>query len=529
MSKPSSAAEPLASPAQQPPPDSTKPHDGVLVIARGGGTLFAGRLFTWGVRFALAIVLARSLKADGYGLYNLAIGMATLVATFPPIGLDTALLRFTATALARGAPDVARANIRLVLVLSGALSLIATIGLAALASPVAELVMHDARLAPLLVIASLAIPGMVLNRHLGAVLQGVRRLDLGTLAEQFAQPFARAILIGALLLIGMTVSGALAAWVLATCIATALLAWFVWKHVPVSAGREERPQTSQMLRFSLPVFFSNIVTSVGDNLQTIFLGLLGTVSAVGVFGVANQLNLIGSLFHSSVVSGSMALFAETEARGDRRGLESLYQTVSKWSVSLNLPLFLAVVLFPDALLSLFGPEFSDGVTALVILAFANIINAATGTSGAVLDMTGHSVVKLVNASVALALAVGLNLLLIPTYGLVGAAISVLASTAAVNVLRVGEVFVLLGTSPYNRSFLKPLAAGLVGLAAALAVRLVVPNAPALQALFGIGALFGAYALTLTRLGLSAEDRLVMNRAWNRVRRRRRRKSKGGGE
>jgi O-antigen/teichoic acid export membrane protein len=270
------------------------------------------------------------------------------------------------------------------------------------------------------------------------------------------------------------------------------------------------------------VFFSNIVSSIGDNIQTIFLGALSTVSSVGVFGVSNQLNLIGSMFHSSVVSASMALFAETEARGDRRGLEALYQTVSKWSVSLNLPLFLALVLFPEALLSLFGPEFREGVTALTILAFANIINAATGASGAVLDMTGHSVVKLINASVAVVLAVGLNLLLIPTYGLVGAAISVLASSAAVNLLRITEVYVLLDTTPYNRTFLKPLAAGVVGLAAALGVRALVPDAPALQALLGIAALFAAYAFTLTRLGLSAEDRLVMSRVWKRLRRRKRR-------
>ena len=504
------------------PSPSSDSDDGVLAIARGGGTLFAGKLFTWGVRFALAIVLARTLNADGYGLYNLAIGIATLVATFPPIGLDTALVRFTASAVARGEPDVARANVRFALVVSGTLSVIAAVGLFVFAGPVAELVMHDPRLAPLLVIACLAIPALVLNRHLGAVLQGVRRLDLGTLAEQFAQPVARAILIGVLLIVGMTVSWALAAWVLAAFVATGMLAYFAWRNMPAGSGHQQRSQGSQMLRFSFPVFFSNIVSSIGDNIQTIFLGALSTVSSVGVFGVSNQLNLIGSMFHSSVVSASMALFAETEARGDRRGLEALYQTVSKWSVSLNLPLFLALVLFPEALLSLFGPEFREGVTALTILAFANIINAATGASGAVLDMTGHSVVKLINASVAVVLAVGLNLLLIPTYGLVGAAISVLASSAAVNLLRITEVYVLLDTTPYNRTFLKPLAAGVVGLAAALAVRALVPDAPALQALLGIAALFAAYAFTLTRLGLSAEDRLVMSRVWKRLRRRKRR-------
>ena len=87
-------------------------------------------------------------------------------------------------------------------------------------------------------------------------------------------PIARASLIGVLLIVGMTVSGALAAWVLAAFVATGMLAYFARTECSAGQWHPQRSQGSQMLRFSLPVFFSNIVSSVGDNIQTIFLGAL---------------------------------------------------------------------------------------------------------------------------------------------------------------------------------------------------------------------------------------------------------------
>ncbi|HEX6655200.1 MAG TPA: polysaccharide biosynthesis C-terminal domain-containing protein, partial [Candidatus Limnocylindria bacterium] len=206
----------------------------------------------------------------------------------------------------------------------------------------------------------------------------------------------------------------------------------------------------------------------------------------------------------------------------RDGMEHLYRTTSKWTYAINLPLFLVLVLFPQTILGLFGKGFEAGSAALVVMAFAGLANAGTGTSGAILDMAGYTGLKLVNSGAALGTALLLNLVLIPPLGLMGAAIALTASTAVLNFLRLAEVGWLLRLNPYDRSFLKPTAAGVLAIVAALGVAFGVSQLgwdALMAAVAGIAALGLVYTVALVRLGLSDDDRAVLRGMWQRIRRR----------
>ncbi len=495
--------------------------DHVIIAARGGGAVFAGKLFAWGTRFVLAVFLARVLGADEYGLYNLALTVATVAASFPTLGLDAALVRYTAVFAGRKDSGSLLGTLQLAIGVPALLSIAFAAGVIVLAEPIAVGIMHQQRLVPLLIIVSLLIPATVLNRQLAATLQGFKRIEYDVAAEQFGQPLVRFALLAVFAVIGMTAAYAVLASMLSALVASVLLVVIVNRLFPLR-GTKITPKRApgQLMRFSLPVFFSNVITTFGSNLQTLFLGAMSTIGAVGVFAVANQVNLVGSIFQSAVVASSMPLFAESQDKGDRRGLEHLYQTTSKWSVSLNLPFFLMVIAFPQALLAIFGREFEAGQIALIILAWANLVNAATGTSGAVLDMTGHTKVKLLNSSVAVGLGFGLSFLLIPPLGLVGAAIAAFASQSAVNVMRLAEVALLVKASPYNRTYLKPIIAGLVAWLAGIVVGSILRDAgPVAELLVGLTSLFGVYGVVLVLLGLDPEDHLVLDRIKGRLLRR----------
>lgn len=495
----------------------------IAFAAKGGGTLFAGRLFTWGIRFGIAIMLARLLGADGYGVYNLALSIATLAAILPLMGLDAAIVRYTAIFAARGDWAAVRANLGLMLRLSVALTLVVSIGLAVFAAPVAGVLLHDERLAPLVLISALMVPTLVLNIQLGSALRGLRRLGEEVLADQVAQPLIRLGLLLTLLVVGLTVTFALLAWTIASLAATALLAFFVLRALPRTraSGAGARLGLRELLRFSAPVFLSTVVLKSGHQLQTLLLGALSMVSEVGIFVVAANVNLIGSLFHSSIVSASMPLLAAAQDRDDRSALEKLYQLTSKWSFTLNLPIFLAVVAFPQALLSMFGPDFRAGAVPLMILATANLVNAGTGMSGAVLDMSGLTKFKLLNAAVSVALGIALNVILVPSLGLVGAAVAALAVTAGTNILSLVEVLLLVRVSPYGRSFLKPIVAGGAALVGSIGVKVLLDGAgELLQAAAGIPVLLVIYGAVLVALGIGDEDRLVLRRVRGRLSRRR---------
>ena len=76
---------------------------------------------------------------------------------------------------------------------------------------------------------------------------------------------------------------------------------------------------------------------------------------------------------------------------------------------------LVFAVFGPLLLGVFGRGFDQGSTALAILSVAMLVNLGTGNVTVVLLMGGKSSWNLVNTAIALALNIGLNLVLIPRY------------------------------------------------------------------------------------------------------------------
>jgi O-antigen/teichoic acid export membrane protein len=178
----------------------------------------------------------------------------------------------------------------------------------------------------------------------------------------------------------------------------------------------------------------------------------------------------------------------------------------------NFPVFLIVVLFPTQILSIFGKSFAQGASALVLLSWASVVDAGTGMCGAILDMTGFTKLKLMNAILRLATVLVVSIILIPRQGMVGAAIAALCGEILVNLLRLGEVYFLFRLLPYSLGFLKPVFAGL----AALAFTLLVSTwlglaAKGIEVVFQMALLAIVYVALILLLGLDAEDRAILAR------------------
>jgi O-antigen/teichoic acid export membrane protein len=246
------------------------------------------------------------------------------------------------------------------------------------------------------------------------------------------------------------------------------------------------------------------------------LGVVSTVAFVGIFALSSQISLVGRAIHRSIVASALPLMAELYDRDDRAHLADFYRITSKWTFALNLPFFLVMVLLGDSLLAIFGKDFAAGAQALSILACASLVETGTGLCGAMLDMTGHSGAKLVNSVAAVTLTIGLNVLLIPPLGLLGAALASLAASVLINALRIAQVLHLVGMFPYSVGFLKPVAAAA---GTAIFIHLIdqqrifewLPADFVTKSLL----LAGVYAATLLLLGLEAEDRRLLAQLFRR--------------
>jgi len=102
----------------------------------------------------------------------------------------------------------------------------------------------------------------------------------------------------------------------------------------------------------------------------------------------------------------------------------------------SLPIFLIVFIAPNWIMSLFGPEFTIGVSALLLMAFSQLINSLSGSVGYIMQMTNNQKMFqyiIISSSV---LNILLNYLLIPIYGIDGAAFSSMVSMIVWNMVTV---------------------------------------------------------------------------------------------
>lgn len=144
----------------------------------------------------------------------------------------------------------------------------------------------------------------------------------------------------------------------------------------------------------------------------------------------------------------------------------------------------------------------------VVLALGQLVNAATGPCGTVLNMSGRVAVNMADNLAALVLNMLLNLWLIPAYGIVGAALAWSVSLIVVNVARVLQVRALVGALPFTVGMLKGIAAGAAALLAGLLVRWLLPGWPWRLGV-GLLAIVVVYLGVVLALGLGREDLMVL--------------------
>jgi O-antigen/teichoic acid export membrane protein len=241
------------------------------------------------------------------------------------------------------------------------------------------------------------------------------------------------------------------------------------------------------------------------------LGYFMKASDVGIYNAACVVALQLIIFLSAFIAIFSPIASDLYNRKSHKELEKLFKIVTRWIFSLTLPLFIIVLIFSEYIMSIFGSSFVVGSSVLVILGFAQLINAATGPVGILLHMTGKQDIDFANGALLLFVNFGLNLWLIPFYGVIGAAIATGISLILIHVLRLIEVAKVLKMNPYDKCYFKPIGAGVIAVAIGFAFKQLdfSFSMHEIWILGSIIACLASYIATLYILKLDQEDRLVL--------------------
>jgi O-antigen/teichoic acid export membrane protein len=189
-------------------------------------------------------------------------------------------------------------------------------------------------------------------------------------------------------------------------------------------------------------------------IDILMVGYFLPSSDVGIYRSASQTALLLLIFLISFNNIFAPMIADIISKGDRERMRQLFKTVTRWGFALSLPLFLVVGINAKNLLRIFGSDFTEGWLPLIILAAGQLIHAAAGGVVYMLVMSGHQYQKLIGDFAIVVINLVLNIILIPRWGLTGAAVATSVSITAVNLMRVMQAYLILRVHAYSWSYLK---------------------------------------------------------------------------
>lgn len=397
--------------------------------------VFVIQAFSLFSSLGISLLVTNLLGAAAYGVFSYSFSWVNLLAVFSCMGFEQLALKELPAYQVHQRKDLIRGYFnyatRRVLIISVLVSLF-LFSISFLAKePADELLRYG---------LWLAIPVLPFISMINLRFSWLRAFHFNSLS-QFPDKVLRPFLFLLLLAIAYLVfREALNVWmviIISGCSIVAALVmgnYFVVKKVTSTTGSADPAfERKQWRNVAFSLFLVNGIYFYLSQLQILLLGSFRGAEETGIFAIASRLSDLEGyvLFALNVVLAPLIsrLFAE----GKMKELQSLI-TKSLWfGFFFSAPVVICFLSFPAFFLHFFGDEFGAGSFMLIILTISQVVNFATGSVGYLLTMTGHHKTAIqVLIFCALSTTV-ISFLLVPSFGMNGAAIAAAINNVVLNV------------------------------------------------------------------------------------------------
>jgi O-antigen/teichoic acid export membrane protein len=484
-------------------------------MARGSVINLAGSLVFGVTGFLLIVVVTRNLGTRGAGALLEAIAVFSIISRSAMAGTDVGLVRFTSRFLARHRTREIGSLYAVALVPVAVVSTLAGLAVFLLADPLGGLLTsghgHDDLTAYLRVLAPF-IPVASIYQAVDGATRGFGTMLPSVVVDRVGRSSTLPVLVllasgaGGATLVGLAWAAPFAVALVPTALWTVALLRRAERALEARLARgelvaaldgpaddlddiEDRPGGTgadveadapavvpppidrrvlarRFWTFALPRSFAGVFALTITWVDSLLLGAMEGTDAVGVYSAAIRWLIVGNVAGNAVTLAFAPLIARVMATDGADGAKPAFQEASALLLLLAWPAYLTAMVFAPFLLTAFGDGFGDGASVIAITGVGFLLASAAGPIDMLLLMAGRSRQSLINTAVALVANIGANLVLIPRYGLEGAALAWTFSLLVANGLPLWQMWRGLGVHPFGARTVRTMALA-AGVAAAL--------------------------------------------------------------
>lgn len=487
----------------------------LLKIVRESVISFSGECFGKPLNYVWLMIITRFLSPEEFGTFILANSVINISLIFVLFGTPSALDRFIPYYNAAGEDGKTKKLILYILKTTMALSVMVGIVLVVVSDLLSTTLFNNTTLAPVLKILILSIPLLTFIQVVSSSFIGFKELRYYIYFNHITLPTLRVVLSAIIFSLGYGLLGLTWIHILSLSGAALLAYWFFRKNIITSLSKinEQSISVRRIFSYSWPLSINNIIIIFLAQVDFILLGVYRPSADVGIYRI--YLVLVGflSLALSSFAKIYKPTISELIFEEKVKEVKEIYKRVSKWIFNINAFLFLVILLLGTSIIALlFTKNYLESPASLIILAAGIFINSSFGPEGMTLEAYGNTKLSMLNGFLMLITNIGLNLVLIPKYGIVGAAIATATSLTIGGLSGIVEIYVLYRLQPFRLEHFKYLAIALSVGSTLYVLQLQIAKLNILGLIVLVIILAGLYiiGLYLTR-SLDAEDYQVFAR------------------
>jgi O-antigen/teichoic acid export membrane protein len=402
--------------------------------ATGSFQLFIGVAASTIIMAIGAIILARLMTPEEYGLYSIALVPSYMAILFRDWGVNSAITRYVASARAENKEENAYEIVVSGMLFEAVTGLVLSVILVFLSNFVALTVFQRPEASFLITITSLTIFAGALLTAAQSSFVGFERMELNSLTN-ICQAIVKTVASALFVFVGYSALGATLGYTI-SFIAAAVIGLAILYLTTVRRLNNEGPQKinimqtlKKMLRYGVPLSIASIISGFLVQFYAFLMAIYCTDIMIGNYQVASQFATLLTFFTIPISTVLFPVFSKINPQEEHELLQTVFTFSVKYTAILLIPATMAVMVLSKPMIStLFGEKWAYAPFFLTLYVISYLFVIFGNLSlGSLLTGLGKTKIQMKLSLITLIVGVPLSLLLIPTMGIFGLIITSIAA------------------------------------------------------------------------------------------------------